>query len=1199
MRRVLRLCICSLLLSFTTVAFAVNPDRDVHQLAHRSWGEKEGYPGRAEALAQTADGFLWIGTDDGLFRFDGVRFDQYKPIAGDPLPSGPVRSLRALADGSLWIAYRVENKICVLRNGNLKTYGEADGVTSRPTNIVRDNDGTLWANTEAGLIRFTGKRWEHIGKDWNFPEDVPQVTSQVLFVDSRGGIWTGVNHTVLYLRQGSKYFEPTGVFARWSNSIAEAPDGTIWLADIMNDVRAIGTSASATPAGIDNGKSATSQEALLKKRDADRLVMKMKGAAHLLFDRNGNLWMATDTSGVIRIPHPGALKDRAASDADSFLQTFTSKDGLSADSCTPILEDAEGDIWLGTRDGLDQFRNTPFVPVVLPTSLYRVGIAPADDGDLWVVGSWAYAGKVHGDSGALTLLPTDAFKPYRDHAGLTLFLGSSLDQWKDGRFQKVAPPPENSGSSGSGSWQVASDTSGTLWAFSNGHGFFLLDQHRWKACATPPEVAKQRVANMFSDSTGRIWVSTYEGGIITMDHGSIVNNSIMPNSRLSYVKAFAERSPHEIWAGGAGGLVLIDNGQLRSIEPASSGFLKDVTGIVDAGAEGLWLNGSGGVLHIRKEEVDRVVREPSYRFQSERFDSYDGLPGPAEGIYPYPKAVQGADGRIWFTATRGVAWIDPNNIPKNAFPPPVSITSVSADGSEYLQMADLHLPSRIANLQINYSALSLSVPERVHFRYKLDGVDRDWQDVSSRRQAFYTSLWPGTYDFHVIACNDSGVWNETGDHLHFLVAAAWFQTRLFRGSCIVAFALALWMLYRLRVRSIKMRSKELSSVNVKLEAQIVENALLCNDLQLQVGLLQHLPVSTWTLKPDGTPDFVNQVWLEFSGQTVDLIRSHPEAWLAAVHPEDREMAAKCFWKGVHSGQDFAFETRSRRARDGTYRWHLQQAVVLRDPEGKVIKFVGTTTDIDEQKRTEEALRHVQADLAHVARVTTMGELTASIAHEINQPLSGIMTNASTGVRMLTANPPNLDGLRECMVRTIRDGNRASDVIKRLRGLFSKSEPTIEVVDLNEATREVIALSRSELQRNLVISSLELADGLPPIAGDRIQLQQVVLNLLLNASEAMRSVDDRPRKLIVRTESEDGYRVRLTVKDVGEGLSAQSVTKLFEPFYTTKTGGMGIGLSVSRSIIENHHGRIWATSNDGPGATFCFSLPQASRTSRPS
>jgi signal transduction histidine kinase len=228
--------------------------------------------------------------------------------------------------------------------------------------------------------------------------------------------------------------------------------------------------------------------------------------------------------------------------------------------------------------------------------------------------------------------------------------------------------------------------------------------------------------------------------------------------------------------------------------------------------------------------------------------------------------------------------------------------------------------------------------------------------------------------------------------------------------------------------------------------------------------------------------------------------------------------------------------------------------------------------------------------AHLARVTTLGVLTASIAHEVNQPLSGIITNASTCLRMLAADPPNIDGARETARRTIRDANRASEVITRLRALFAKKATTTEAVDLNEATREVIALSLSELQRSRVLLRTELADDLPLVIGDRVQLQQVVLNMLLNASDAMDGVDDRPRQLVIRTERNEIDRVCLTVQDAGAGFDPQSVDRLFEAFYSTKKGGMGIGLSVSRSIIESHHGRLWAVPNDGPGATFAFSIP---------
>jgi PAS domain S-box-containing protein len=630
-------------------------------------------------------------------------------------------------------------------------------------------------------------------------------------------------------------------------------------------------------------------------------------------------------------------------------------------------------------------------------------------------------------------------------------------------------------------------------------------------------------------------------------------------------------------------------------------------------------------------------------------------------------------------------------------------------------------------------------------------------------------------------------------------------------------------------RRVAERTKELAETN--------------EQLQLQVGLLQHLPVSTWTLKPDGTPDFVNQVWLEFSGQTLDFARSHPEAWMTAIHPEDRESTSRAFWDAVRSGRGFTIETRSLRARDGTYRWHLQQAVVLHDAEGRVLKFVGTTTDIDDQKRaeeelrasetnlrqiidnipgligtwsptgelesvnrqvleyfdktfeeiknwvssgiihpddlprvisvftnsittgyafdlelryrradgvyrwfqvrglpahdaegrigrwyalltdiedrkraeeelkrsearhrivvetasdavvsidesgtiilanpatkrifgynleeligkplailmpgakrnlhqagfkryletgtrhlnwqgtqmtalrangdefpvevsfgemtvdrqriftgfirdisekkrSEEELRSTQAELARMMRVMTIGQLTASIAHEVSQPLSGIITNTSTCVRMLNSSPPDVDGALETAKRTMRDGKRATDVIARLRTLLSKRQINIEPVDVNEAAREILALLSGELQKRDLLLLQQFSDQLPQVMGDRVQLQQVILNLLRNASDAMEAVIDRPRRLLIRTEA-DNQSVRLSVQDSGVGIAPEITDRLFESFFTTKEEGMGIGLSVCRSIVEAHRGRLWATRNEGPGATFAFSIP---------
>jgi PAS domain S-box-containing protein len=494
------------------------------------------------------------------------------------------------------------------------------------------------------------------------------------------------------------------------------------------------------------------------------------------------------------------------------------------------------------------------------------------------------------------------------------------------------------------------------------------------------------------------------------------------------------------------------------------------------------------------------------------------------------------------------------------------------------------------------------------------------------------------------------------------------------------------------------------------ERKGAEEALAASQRNLKLTI-DTIPAMAWSARPDGSAEFVNQHYVDFTGLSAE--QASGWGWTRAVHPEDID-GLTATWQHILASEAAGEAEARLRRHDGAYRWFFFRADPLRDESGAIVKWYGVSTDIEDRKRAEqelrrahehlteaqrlsqtgsfivdvvndeldwsdemyrvfgfepgskitieklrsvihaddqawyddalrqcvagidvdsvvrvvtmrglkycrtvahryehisdrpvlvgavqdvtasrlaqEALNSARSELAHVTRVTTLSALTASIAHEVNQPLSGIITNAGTCLRMLGAEPPDVDGARETARRTIRDGNRASDVITRLRALFSKKESTLESLDLNDATREVIALSLSDLQRHRVVLQSDLADDLPVITGDRIQLQQVILNLLRNAANAMVDVNDRPRQLLIRTERDDADHVRVTVRDVGLGLPPQNIESLFDAFFTTKSGGMGIGLFVSRSIIERHHGRLWAQPNDGPGATFSFSIP---------
>lgn len=313
-----------------------------------------------------------------------------------------------------------------------------------------------------------------------------------------------------------------------------------------------------------------------------------------------------------------------------------------------------------------------------------------------------------------------------------------------------------------------------------------------------------------------------------------------------------------------------------------------------------------------------------------------------------------------------------------------------------------------------------------------------------------------------------------------------------------------------------------------------------------------------------------------------------EAALAAVHPDDRAHFAAAFEKSANDGTDVDVTYRIVTASGKTKHLHAVAHISGWREQRPII--IGAVQDVTDTKLAEAALDNARSELAHAARVMSLGALTASIAHEVSQPLSGILTNANVCLRLLSADPPDVEGARDTARRTYRDGNRASEVIARLRALFSKKKLAADFVDLNEAVREVIALSGHELRRQSIALATSFADPPPLVSGDRIQLQQVIINLILNAVEAMSGVAPGARRLFVETARDEASTARVSVRDAGIGLGADSLERIFDPFFTTKAGGMGIGLSISRSIAERHGGRLWAAPNDGPGATFTLAIP---------
>ena len=350
-------------------------------------------------------------------------------------------------------------------------------------------------------------------------------------------------------------------------------------------------------------------------------------------------------------------------------------------------------------------------------------------------------------------------------------------------------------------------------------------------------------------------------------------------------------------------------------------------------------------------------------------------------------------------------------------------------------------------------------------------------------------------------------------------------------------------------------------------------------------VIDTIPAHVWSARPDGTVDFVNRRWLETTGLTMENALGWD--WASVVHAEDLARFVAEWRAALAAGEPMESEARLRRA-DGDYRWWLIRNVPLRDELGNVIKWYGTSIDIEDRKRAEEGLRQAQTDLARVSRVTTMGELTASLAHEVNQPIGAAVTNANTCIRWLARDTPNVEEARAAAMRIVKDGTRAGEIIKRIRQLFQKGTPQRELVDLNEVVREMIVLLRGEATRYNISVRTELAGELPPVLGDRVQLQQVLMNLMLNGMDAMKDVGGT-RELVIKSQQAENEEVVVTVSDTGVGLPAEQADRIFQAFFTTKPHGTGMGLRISRSIVESHGGRLWATENSPRGASFHLTL----------
>lgn len=896
----LGIALACLLLACGPSAFALNPSQDVSQYARTSWKVRDGFTrGQIISIAQTPDGYLWLGTEFGLVRFDGIKSASFQP-PGQQLPSNYITNLLGAHDGTLWIG--ALKGLASWKDGKLTQYPELSGQDI--FKLLEDHEGTVWASgrtvTNGKLCAIRNGSVQCYGEDGALGRGAFN-----LYEDSKGNLWAGVKDGVWRWKPGTPNFYPLPSEPDGIQALGEDVDGALlvgWRGGIQRLV---------------NGKI----EAYPLASTAGQFR-----AERLLRDRDGGLWVGTYGQGLVHV-HQGRT------------DVFAPSDGLSGENVYNLFEDREGNIWVATTNGLDRFRDFAVSTLTVSQGLLNDGVRSvlADrDGSVWLatrdgLNRWVNGqittygrreaepiiGADRRDAKPNGLIPDSLFQD--DSGRIWASTVGGFGYLEKGRLIPVSGVPRGPVTA------IAQDTAGSLWVANEHVALFQLlresvvNQISWATLGH-----KDHASAMVADPThGGLWLGFHLGGVAYFADGQI---------RASYTAAdgLGEGRVNHLRFGQDGALWAATNSGLSRLKDGRAATLTGKNGLpcdtihwtTEDDAHTCWLYTACGLVRVARSELDAWVaavdrdKDAIQRIRATVFDSSDGVRALASAGHFSPQVSKSSDGRLWFLPWDGASVFDPNHLSFNRLPPPVHVEQLIADRKTYEATSEVggrvRLPPLIHDLEINYTALSLAAPEKILFRYKLEGYDRDWQDVGNRRQAFYNGLPPGDYRFRVMACNNSGVWNETGTFLDFSIAPAYYQTTWFRVSAVVVFLLALGGLYQLRLRQVARQ------VRVRMEERLEERERIARDLhdtllQSVQGLILMFQAATKQMPADAptrdslvkTLHHADQILAEGRDRVRSLRAAIPSAGLPAAFqrvvdetPQGSEAAFQTVVEGV-------------------------------------------------------------------------------------------------------------------------------------------------------------------------------------------------------------------------------------------------------------------------------------------------------------
>lgn len=811
-----RLIVLSIALMYSPAASALDPALDVTQYSHTAWLFRDGLaPGRVNAIAQTPDGYLWLGTEFGLLRFDGVRSVPWQAPGNEPLPNDWIRTLLTAPDGTLWIG--TLRGLASWKDGTLTQYPELAGQSVNT--LLADRDGTIWAGGYDGGV---------------------------------GRVRTSAG-TLCAITSGSARCHDSG-FGEWVGSLYEDRSGAIWVTSQTGlwrwrpgeprryGMAAIAVASSQTLMESDDGDLLIATQDGIRRLEAGKaLAYPLQGAPpgfrpeRLLRDRDGGLWIGT-FDGLVHV-HEGRTN------------VYTQANGLSGDFVTRLFEDREGNIWVATKNGLDRFRNLAVRTLSTNQGLQSAApwsVLAARDGSVWLgtvdgLSRW-HAGQVTTYRAARTR-PAGLDRGAESGSGVEVF---------------------DSGLPDDGVGTLFEDGDGRLWV-STLRGVAYFENGRFIPVNQLPA---GRVPSIAGDRAGNVWVANAAEGLFRMRGGRLAEH--IPWARLGLetpaTTLLPEPGDHGLWLGLEDRVVFLADGKIRASYGAADGLAKGVVNDLRLDGDGalwvamesglshvqhgrvvtltssnglpcngvhwsledddgsVWLYTRCGLVRVASTQLNAAVKDPARRIETTMFGGSDGVALRATPPLYRPQVARTADDTFWFLPGDGVSVLDPRRLAVNTLPPPVHVEQVTADRTAYEVVSGLRLPALVRDLEIDYTALSLVAPEKNRFRVKLEGRDADWHDAGSRRQAHYADLAPGTYRFRVSASNNSGVWNEAGAFLDFSIAPAYHQTAWFRAAVGVASLVLLWVLYQLHLRRMS------RDFNLRMDERVHERTRIAREL---------------------------------------------------------------------------------------------------------------------------------------------------------------------------------------------------------------------------------------------------------------------------------------------------------------------------------------------------------------------------------